>query len=87
MNSVKIKTKRKSDILHTLNVSFAFSVGEKLGKRGVETLWAIRSKSVTYTKYDDHNNIMVLVGDISHWDKQPFTYDRKRVGTEYYDGE
>lgn len=87
MNSVKIKTKRKASTLTYLDGCFALSVAEELDFVGHLSLWCISSSTVAYAKYDAHDNIVVVVGDISHWNKQPFTYDRKSTGKEYSYGE
>jgi len=85
MSSITIKTKRKDDILTSLDISLAARAAERMGVNNSEGCWACCGQSIAYAKWDGHRNPIVIVGSREQFKKHEFRQEDGLFGTVYID--
>ena len=83
MSSITIKTKRKDDILTSLDISLAARAAERMEVHNLVGCWACCGQSISYAKWDGHWNPLVIVGSREQFKKHEFGQEDGRFGTVY----
>ena len=85
MSSIKIKTKRKEDILTCLDISLAHRAAERMEVSNLEGCWACCGQSIAYASWDGHYNPTVVVGSRDQFKNHEFGKEDGKFGTVYID--